>query len=134
MLCSVGLHKEEELLAFKKRMEAAQMRTMDMTNNDLAKDHLRHLVSCSDQLLFLIVEKTVYFPCFCCIARLNPGLYSSMVQMGGQTKIEHELLYRFVFPERPGALMQFLEVFSPQWNITLFHYRSQVIYRLKCFY
>jgi threonine dehydratase len=97
LLCSVGLHKEEELLAFKKRMEAAQMRTMDMTNNDLAKDHLRHL-------------------------------------MGGQTKIEHELLYRFVFPERPGALMQFLEVFSPQWNITLFHYRSQVIYQLKCFY
>ncbi|CAK9869353.1 unnamed protein product [Sphagnum jensenii] len=88
VLYSVGLHKEEELLAFKKRMEAAQMRTMDMTNNDLAKDHLRHL-------------------------------------MGGQTKIEHELLYRFVFPERPGALMQFLEVFSPQWNITLFHYRSQ---------
>jgi len=134
MLCSVGLHKEEELLAFKKRMEAAQMHTMDMTNNDLAKDHLRHLVSCSDQPLFLIVEKAVYFPCFCCIARLNPGLDSSMVQMGGQTKIEHELLYRFVFPERPGALMQFLEVFSPQWNITLFHYRSQVIYQLKCFY
>lgn len=40
--------------------------------------------------------------------------------------MEHELLYRFVFPERPGALMKFLDAFSPKWNITLFHYRSQV--------
>lgn len=44
MVCSVGLHKDEELSAFKKRMADAGMRTMDLTNNDLAKDHLRHLV------------------------------------------------------------------------------------------
>ena len=41
--------------------------------------------------------------------------------------MEHELLYRFVFPERPGALMKFLDTFCPCWNITLFHYRSQVL-------
>lgn len=49
------------------------------------------------------------------------------VQMGGRTYVEHELLYRFVFPERPGALMKFLDTFCPCWNITLFHYRSQVL-------
>ena len=88
VLYSVGLHKDEELSALKERMKGAGMRTINLTNNDLAKDHLRHL-------------------------------------MGGRAHVEHELLYRFVFPERQGALMKFLDAFSPSWNITLFHYRSQ---------
>ncbi len=37
--------------------------------------------------------------------------------------LEHELLFRFEFPERPGALLRFLESLHPGWNITLFHYR-----------
>ncbi len=37
---------------------------------------------------------------------------------------EHELLYRFEFPERPGALLRFLESMSAGWNISLFHYRN----------
>lgn len=37
---------------------------------------------------------------------------------------EHEILYRFEFPERPGALMRFLESMSAGWNISLFHYRN----------
>jgi threonine dehydratase len=37
---------------------------------------------------------------------------------------EHELLYRFEFPERPGALMNFLQSMSHNWNISLFHYRN----------
>ncbi|KAE9613267.1 putative threonine ammonia-lyase [Lupinus albus] len=45
--------------------------------------------------------------------------------MGGQSNIENEILCRFTFPERPGALMNFLDCFSPRWNITLFHYRGQ---------
>ncbi|KAL8245215.1 hypothetical protein R6Q59_011473 [Mikania micrantha] len=45
--------------------------------------------------------------------------------MGGRTNVENELLCRFVFPERPGALMKFLHAFSPRWNISLFHYRAQ---------
>ena len=36
----------------------------------------------------------------------------------------HELLYRFEFPERPGALMNFLTQMSAGWNISLFHYRN----------
>ncbi|MDR2187515.1 MAG: threonine ammonia-lyase, biosynthetic, partial [Azonexus sp.] len=35
-----------------------------------------------------------------------------------------ELVYRFEFPERPGALMNFLERMSAGWNISLFHYRN----------
>ena len=38
---------------------------------------------------------------------------------------EDELLYRFEFPERPGALMRFLSAMSPNWNISLFHHRNQ---------
>ena len=37
---------------------------------------------------------------------------------------QHEHLYRFEFPERPGALMEFLEKLGGRWNISLFHYRN----------
>lgn len=88
VLYSVGVHKAEALLELKKRMESSGLRTLDLTDNDLAKDHLRHL-------------------------------------MGGRSNVKNELLCRFVFPERPGALMKFLDAFSPRWNISLFHYRAQ---------
>ncbi|KAI4371340.1 hypothetical protein MLD38_019587 [Melastoma candidum] len=45
--------------------------------------------------------------------------------MGGRLNLQNEVLCRFVFPERPGALMKFLDTFSPRWNISLFHYRGQ---------
>jgi len=43
---------------------------------------------------------------------------------GHAPSAENEILYRFEFPERPGALMQFLESMSRGWNISLFHYRN----------
>lgn len=88
VLYSVGVHTDSDLKAMINRMEHSQLRTMNLTNNDLAKDHLRHL-------------------------------------MGGRSNVQNELLCRFIFPERPGALMKFLDAFSPRWNISLFHYRSQ---------
>ncbi|KAI4310448.1 hypothetical protein MLD38_035426 [Melastoma candidum] len=45
--------------------------------------------------------------------------------MGGRLNLQNEVLCRFVFPERPGALMKFLGTFSPRWNISLFHFRGQ---------
>jgi threonine dehydratase len=64
-------------------------RTLDLTHDELAKTHIRHLV-------------------------------------GGRSALaEDEMLYRFIFPERPGALMRFLDSMSPGWNISLFHYRNQ---------
>jgi threonine dehydratase len=46
--------------------------------------------------------------------------------VGGRSGLAHnELLYRFEFPERPGALMRFLQSMKPDWNISLFHYRNQ---------
>ncbi len=63
--------------------------TLDLTDDELAKQHLRHMV-------------------------------------GGRSPLaKDELLYRFEFPERPGALMRFLTSMSPNWNISLFHYRNQ---------
>lgn len=45
--------------------------------------------------------------------------------VGGRGRgIEHERLFRFEFPERPGALLKFLNAIGAQWNITLFHYRN----------
>ena len=45
--------------------------------------------------------------------------------VGGHSKLAvNEKLYRFEFPERPGALMKFLTSMAPQWNISLFHYRN----------
>lgn len=56
---------------------------------------------------------------------------SFLFQMGGRSNVKDELLCRFIFPERPGALMKFLDALSPRWNISLFHYRGQVN-RLYC--
>jgi len=45
--------------------------------------------------------------------------------VGGRAPFaRNELLYRFEFPERPGALMRFLENMRSDWNISLFHYRN----------
>ncbi len=45
--------------------------------------------------------------------------------VGGHSPLaRHELLYRFEFPERPGALLRFLEAIRSDWNISLFHYRN----------
>ncbi|HSV54067.1 MAG TPA: threonine ammonia-lyase, biosynthetic, partial [Burkholderiaceae bacterium] len=62
---------------------------LDLTHDDLAREHIRHMV----------------------------GGHSALAQ--------DERLLRFVFPERPGALMKFLSHMRPSWNITLFHYRNQ---------
>ncbi|MDX2097750.1 MAG: threonine ammonia-lyase, biosynthetic [Leptolyngbyaceae cyanobacterium bins.59] len=63
-------------------------KAIDLTDDELAKLHLRHMV-------------------------------------GGRSALAHnELLYRFEFPERPGALMRFVTSMSPNWNISLFHYRN----------
>jgi threonine dehydratase len=43
---------------------------------------------------------------------------------GPVPELEDELLYRFEFPERPGALLAFLEAVGVRWNISLFHYRN----------
>lgn len=68
--------------------EASGLKTLDLTDDELAKMHLRHMV-------------------------------------GGRSPLAHdELLYRFEFPERPGALMKFVSSMSPDWNISLFHYRN----------
>jgi threonine dehydratase len=45
--------------------------------------------------------------------------------VGGHTPgLEDELIFRFQFPERPGALLKFLNGLSGSWNISLFHYRN----------
>jgi threonine dehydratase len=68
-------------------VERAGITALDLSDNELAKLHVRHLV-------------------------------------GGPATAPHEVLYRFEFPERPGALMHFLEAMSQGWNISLFHYRN----------
>ncbi len=45
--------------------------------------------------------------------------------VGGHARgLAHEVLLRFEFPERPGALLRFLEAIGSRWNISLFHYRN----------
>lgn len=69
--------------------EAHGFGAIDLTHDELAKEHIRHMV-------------------------------------GGRSGLAHEeRLLRFVFPERPGALLKFLSLLRPNWNISLFHYRNQ---------
>jgi threonine dehydratase len=45
--------------------------------------------------------------------------------VGGRARgLQHERLLRFEFPERPGALLRFLEAVGTGWNVSLFHYRN----------
>jgi threonine dehydratase len=44
--------------------------------------------------------------------------------VGGRANVENERILRFEFPERPGALLQFLRGMKSDWNISLFHYRN----------
>ncbi len=62
---------------------------LDLTHDELAKEHIRHMVG------------------------------------GASEWAQDERLMRFVFPERPGALLKFLSTMRPGWNISLFHYRNQ---------
>jgi threonine dehydratase len=53
------------------------------------------------------------------------ALIHTRYMVGGRAaSVEKERLLRFGFPERPGALRRFLELMSPDWAITLFHYRN----------
>jgi len=87
----VGLttHNRDESARIAHTFARHGFRTLDLTHDELAKQHLRHMI-------------------------------------GGRSELARdERLYRFVFPERPGALMQFLSSLHPGWNISLFHYRNQ---------
>ncbi len=65
-----------------------KLETLDLTDNEMAKLHLRHLVG------------------------------------GRAPEANDEIMFRFEFPERPGALMNFLNSMNHSWNISLFHYRN----------
>ncbi|HET9031655.1 MAG TPA: threonine ammonia-lyase, biosynthetic [Dokdonella sp.] len=70
-------------------LRAEGFATLDLSNDELAKQHLRHMIG------------------------------------GRSASSESERLYRFEFPERPGALLRFLSAMNPEWNISLFHYRNE---------
>jgi len=87
----VGLtiSKRDEADRIARNFQRHGFATVDLTDDELAKEHVRHMV-------------------------------------GGHTELaQDERLFRFIFPERPGALMRFLAALHPGWNISLFHYRNQ---------
>lgn len=125
------MHTGGELKELQKRMESSQLKTLNLTTSDLVKDHLRYLVRPSKpiSLCAYFSLRIITFP-ICSHwfdAKLN-NESQFIYQMGGRTSVEDEILCRFTFPERPGALMNFLDTFSPRWNISLFHYRAQVCF------
>ncbi len=69
-------------------LQAQGLPALDLTDNEVAKLHLRHLVG------------------------------------GHAPQADNEVVFRFEFPEKPGALMKFLDTMGHDWNISLFHYRN----------
>ena len=67
---------------------AKEYAVVDMTDNEIAKLHIRYMVG------------------------------------GRAPEIANEVVYRFEFPERPGALSNFLGKLGGRWNISMFHYRN----------
>jgi len=84
----VNVRNRNELPELLSHLNAANIATVDLSDNEMAKLHIRHLVG------------------------------------GRAPQAGDELLYRFEFPERPGALMDFLHALGQQRNISLFHYRN----------
>jgi threonine dehydratase len=80
-----GQAERQQIVA---RLRDSGHAVLDMTDNELAKLHVRYMVG------------------------------------GRVPDLEDEVLYRFQFPERPGALLNFLTSLKPDWNISLFHYRN----------
>ncbi len=79
---------DEERHQLLEKLRAEDYPVVDMTDNEMAKSHIRFMVG------------------------------------GKAYDLEDEVLYRFEFPERPGALLRFLSSIGKRWNISLFHYRN----------
>jgi threonine dehydratase len=84
----VQVQDRAETARLVRRLRRHGLKTLDFSDNELAKLHIRHTVG------------------------------------GHAPSVKDEILYRFEFPERPGALMKFLNAMSRGWNISLFHYRN----------
>jgi threonine dehydratase len=84
----IATRSRQDALDLAATLNAAGHPTVDLTDNELAKLHVRHMVG------------------------------------GRSGEAKNERVYRFEFPERPGALMDFLEKLGGRWNISLFHYRN----------
>ena len=82
---SDGDEEKEQIIS---DLKGAGYPVEDITDNEVAKVHLSHMVG------------------------------------GHAPSIENEVVYRFIFPERPGALLRFLTAMGKKWNISLFHYRN----------
>lgn len=89
VFAGVELHEgEDERKTLVRQLRSDGYTVIDLTDNEMAKLHIRHMVG------------------------------------GHAPNLIHERLYRFEFPERPGALLQFLSAMGERWNISLFHYRN----------
>ena len=84
----IAISNLSEATKFVADLSLEDIPALDLTHNEVAKLHLRHLVG------------------------------------GHAPRATNEAIYRFEFPEKPGALMHFLNKMSPDWNISLFHYRN----------
>ena len=84
----LSIHNRDETRQLVRRLQGAGLETLDLSDNEMAKLHIRHMVG------------------------------------GRSREARDEMVYRFEFPERPGALMNFLTRMTHGWNISLFHYRN----------
>ncbi len=84
----IQVRDNSESVELADKLRRNKLPTLDLSDNEMAKLHLRHLVG------------------------------------GHAPEVKDEILFRFEFPERPGALMNFLNSMSHNWNISLFHYRN----------
>jgi threonine dehydratase len=92
----VEVHNREEISRIVKTLAREGLKALDLSDDEMAKLHVRHMVG-------------GHAP-----AEIRKSAHGA----------PDELLYRFEFPERPGALMKFLSSMRTDWNISLFHYRN----------
>ena len=97
----VEVHGRNETARLVGSLRRRGLKTLDLSDNEMAKWHVRHMVG----------------------GRAPVGKRDT-ASGKGEAAAKNELLYRFEFPERPGALVRFLTNMRSDWNISLFHYRN----------
>ena len=89
LFMGISISSSQDRDDFSTRLRDQGFQNIDLTDNELAKTHLRYMIG------------------------------------GRSPEANRERLFRFWFPERPGALTRFLADMGADWNISLFHYRNQ---------
>jgi threonine dehydratase len=120
----------EQRGSFKRLCEIIGQRSVTEFNYRISDEHIAHVfvgLATNNREESATIARTFSEQGFAAVDMTDDEVTKLHIRhmVGGRSHmVDNERLYRFEFPERPGALMRFLSSMHPDWNISLFHYRN----------